>query len=167
MKTSRAVLLRLLLGVSCLRRASLPCSHSPAQLPSLTEDLLPAPPTASPLARLGRRIFRTETGYLALLFTLVGMLWAGITVQLDQERDQAGRQAALQSTDLAYGFEQGVVRIFESVDQTLLSARDEYARNPQHPDRLLPGYDCGDHLHPSPAGYKAMAEAIPLSLFAR
>ncbi len=31
--------------------------------------------------------------------------------------------------------------------------------------RLLPAYDCGDHLHPSPAGYRAMAAAVPLSLF--
>ena len=38
---------------------------------------------------------------------------------------------------------------------------------PDHPDRLLPAYDCGDHLHPSPAGYRAMGEAISLSLFAR
>ncbi|HWG20931.1 MAG TPA: SGNH/GDSL hydrolase family protein [Terracidiphilus sp.] len=44
---------------------------------------------------------------------------------------------------------------------------DAVVRDPQHPDQLLPGYDCGDHLHPSPAGYKAMGEAIPLSLFAR
>lgn len=38
-------------------------------------------------------------------------------------------------------------------------------RDPQHPDRLLPAYDCGDHLHPSPAGYKTMGNAIPLKLF--
>jgi lysophospholipase L1-like esterase len=25
--------------------------------------------------------------------------------------------------------------------------------------------DSGDHLHPSPAGYRAMADAIPLELF--
>jgi lysophospholipase L1-like esterase len=31
----------------------------------------------------------------------------------------------------------------------------------------LPAYDCGDHLHPSPAGYRAMGNAIPLELFAR
>jgi lysophospholipase L1-like esterase len=37
--------------------------------------------------------------------------------------------------------------------------------DPQHPDRLLPVFDCGDHLHPSPAGYKAMGEAVPLSFF--
>ena len=42
---------------------------------------------------------------------------------------------------------------------------DSVVRDPQHPDHLLPGYDCGDHLHPSPAGYKAMGDAIPLSLF--
>jgi lysophospholipase L1-like esterase len=44
---------------------------------------------------------------------------------------------------------------------------DAIVRDPQHPDQLLPAYDCGDHLHPSPAGYKAMGEAIPLSLFAQ
>jgi lysophospholipase L1-like esterase len=43
---------------------------------------------------------------------------------------------------------------------------DQVTRDPQHPDRLLPPYDSGDHLHPSPAGYAAMADAIPVSLFA-
>jgi lysophospholipase L1-like esterase len=44
---------------------------------------------------------------------------------------------------------------------------DAVVRDPEHPDRLLPAFDCGDHLHPSPAGYKAMGEAVPLSLFAK
>ena len=44
---------------------------------------------------------------------------------------------------------------------------DQVVRDPAHPDRLLPAYDCGDHLHPSPAGYKAMGESIPLALFTR
>ncbi len=44
---------------------------------------------------------------------------------------------------------------------------DRVVRDPQHPDRLLPDYDCGDHLHPSPAGYRAMGEAIQLNLFER
>jgi lysophospholipase L1-like esterase len=43
---------------------------------------------------------------------------------------------------------------------------DSLVRDPEHPDRLLPAYDCGDHLHPSPAGYKAMGNAISLELFA-
>jgi lysophospholipase L1-like esterase len=42
---------------------------------------------------------------------------------------------------------------------------DKAARDPAHPDRLLPAFDCGDHLHPSPSGYAAMAAAIPLSIF--
>jgi lysophospholipase L1-like esterase len=44
---------------------------------------------------------------------------------------------------------------------------DKIVADPQHPDHLLPAYDCGDHLHPSPAGYRAMGEAIPLNIFAR
>jgi lysophospholipase L1-like esterase len=43
---------------------------------------------------------------------------------------------------------------------------DEITRDPQHPERLLAAYDSGDHLHPSPTGYAAMAKALPLSLFA-
>ena len=41
---------------------------------------------------------------------------------------------------------------------------DKLTRDPAHPDRLLPAYDSGDGLHPGPAGYKAMGEAIPLHL---
>jgi len=42
---------------------------------------------------------------------------------------------------------------------------DAMVRDSQRPDRLLAAYDCGDHLHPSPAGYRAMANGIPLALF--
>jgi len=41
---------------------------------------------------------------------------------------------------------------------------DRAMRDPEHPDQLLPAFDSGDHLHPSPAGYAAMAEAVPLSI---
>jgi lysophospholipase L1-like esterase len=44
---------------------------------------------------------------------------------------------------------------------------DAVVRDPAHPDQLLPAYDCGDHLHPSPAGYRAIANSIPLTLFAQ
>jgi len=44
---------------------------------------------------------------------------------------------------------------------------DRVMRDPEHPERLRSAYDSGDHLHPSPAGYRAMAESIPLSFFAR
>jgi len=42
---------------------------------------------------------------------------------------------------------------------------DAVVRDPLHQDRLLPADDCGDHLHPSPAGYKAMGESVLLRLF--
>jgi len=42
---------------------------------------------------------------------------------------------------------------------------DKAVRDPNHPDRMLPAYDSGDHLHPNDAGYNAMAAAIDLSLF--
>jgi len=42
---------------------------------------------------------------------------------------------------------------------------DRATRDPEHPARLLPAYDSGDHLHPSDAGYKAMGEAVDIGLF--
>jgi len=44
---------------------------------------------------------------------------------------------------------------------------DKATRDPQDPNRFNPAYDSGDHLHPGDAGYKAMADAIDLTLFAR
>lgn len=43
---------------------------------------------------------------------------------------------------------------------------DKVTRDPDRPDRLLPAFDSGDHLHPSPAGFAAMADAVPLVFFA-
>jgi lysophospholipase L1-like esterase len=42
---------------------------------------------------------------------------------------------------------------------------DKAARDPADPKKLLEKYDSCDYLHPSDAGYKAMADAIDLSLF--
>ena len=41
---------------------------------------------------------------------------------------------------------------------------DRATRDPANPLRLLPAYDSGDHLHPSDAGYAAMANAVSLRL---
>jgi lysophospholipase L1-like esterase len=38
-------------------------------------------------------------------------------------------------------------------------------RDPNHPTAMLPVWDCGDHLHPSDAGYLHMGDCIDLSLF--
>lgn len=43
---------------------------------------------------------------------------------------------------------------------------DAVTRDPEHPARLAPAVDGGDHLHPSAAGYQIMADAIDLRMFA-
>jgi len=40
-------------------------------------------------------------------------------------------------------------------------------RDPSHPTRMLPKYDCGDHLHPNDLGYQVMGDSIDLSLLER
>jgi lysophospholipase L1-like esterase len=42
---------------------------------------------------------------------------------------------------------------------------DAGVRDPERPARMLPIYDCGDHLHPSDLGYNKMGDIIDLSLF--
>ena len=43
---------------------------------------------------------------------------------------------------------------------------DAAVRDPAAPDHLQAAYDSGDHLHLSPAGYRAMAGAVPLERLA-
>lgn len=42
---------------------------------------------------------------------------------------------------------------------------DKVVADPTDMTRILPAYDSGDHLHPSPRGYQAIGEAFQLSLF--
>ena len=42
---------------------------------------------------------------------------------------------------------------------------DAVLRDPAQPSRLRPEYDSGDHVHPNDLGYRALANAIDLSLF--
>jgi lysophospholipase L1-like esterase len=44
---------------------------------------------------------------------------------------------------------------------------DELMKDPSRPNYLLPAYDSGDGLHPSPAGYKAMGSAVSLKILTR
>ncbi len=44
---------------------------------------------------------------------------------------------------------------------------DAAVADPEQPRRLLPAHDSGDRLHLSPEGYRAMANAVDLSLFER
>lgn len=42
---------------------------------------------------------------------------------------------------------------------------ERVVRDPSRPDRILPAFDSGDHLHPNDAGYRAMAESLDVRLF--
>jgi lysophospholipase L1-like esterase len=44
---------------------------------------------------------------------------------------------------------------------------DQLMRDPAQPNAILPAYDSGDGLHPSPVGYKAMADFVSLKLLER
>ncbi|MFF4410589.1 SGNH/GDSL hydrolase family protein [Streptomyces sp. NPDC001262] len=65
-------------------------------------------------------------------------------VGAEQERVRQGVNAAVR----AGGVFDGVVDF------------DVVLRDPANPQRLLAAYDCGDHLHPNDAGYRAMAGAV-------
>ena len=38
-------------------------------------------------------------------------------------------------------------------------------RDPADPDLMAMGFNCGDGIHPSPAGYYAMGRAVDFSVF--
>lgn len=42
---------------------------------------------------------------------------------------------------------------------------DAVTQDPENPKQIRPAYNIRDHLHPNDAGYKAMADAVNLSLF--
>ena len=42
---------------------------------------------------------------------------------------------------------------------------DKAIHDPAAPEKMLPAYDSGDHLHPNSAGYKVMAQAVDLKWF--
>lgn len=44
---------------------------------------------------------------------------------------------------------------------------DKLIADPKSPDKLAPEFDSGDHLHPSPKGYEAMADGVFLALFSK
>jgi lysophospholipase L1-like esterase len=73
--------------------------------------------------------------------------------------------------DARYGAQAETAR--KAVNQWIRTSRafdgvidfDAMVRDPEHPARIRPDFDSGDHVHPNDAGYRAMAEAIDLRLF--
>lgn len=80
-------------------------------------------------------------------------------------------EGALQGTPFEGHFSPQKERIRQTVNQWIRSAGafdavvdlDAVLRDPQHPARLRPVYDSGDHLHPGDAGYRAIANAFDLT----
>ncbi|MGW0811200.1 SGNH/GDSL hydrolase family protein [Nonomuraea sp. NPDC002799] len=69
----------------------------------------------------------------------------------DQGHREAGRQAVNDWIRTGGGFD-AVIDF------------DRAVRDPGDPVRLLPAYDVGDRLHLNPAGYQALADAVPAGL---
>jgi len=44
---------------------------------------------------------------------------------------------------------------------------DAATRNPSEPSTYLPAYNSGDNVHPNDAGYQAIANAFPISIFSQ
>jgi lysophospholipase L1-like esterase len=44
---------------------------------------------------------------------------------------------------------------------------DKVVRQPANPNLLVPAFNCGDGIHPSPAGYYLMGKSVKLDLFER
>ena len=69
------------------------------------------------------------------------------------------------------GYQKRVEAVRQQVNQLIRAGRvfdavadfDQALRDPYNPHRLRPQYDSGDHLHPSDAGYRTMAEAFDVS----
>ncbi len=40
-------------------------------------------------------------------------------------------------------------------------------RDPAKPDLMIPSYNCGDNIHPSPIGYFQMGKSVDLGIFGR
>jgi lysophospholipase L1-like esterase len=78
-----------------------------------------------------------------------GILPGGVHVY--SEKGEATRQAVNQWIRTGGAFD-GVIDF------------DAAVRDPAHPTRLRQDYQSGDYVHPNDAGYKAMADAIDLSL---
>jgi lysophospholipase L1-like esterase len=83
-------------------------------------------------------------------------------------------QHCLPGTPLEGCYTEDKERIRQAINRWLREAAkadgiidfDAALRDPQRAARLLPKYDSGDHIHPSDAGYRQMANCIDLALLA-
>ena len=105
----------------------------------------------------------------ATVFALAGYdsddvleLWA-LPKQQALER-LAGRHPDAEGPALARRFYDNVRSLYGGAFDAVIDFEAALG-DPEHPTRMLPVYDCGDHLHPSDAGYLRMGDIIDLALF--
>ena len=77
----------------------------------------------------------------------VALLWAGIYQFLSIDKERAEQRAVHDTANLARAFEEHIVRSIQAADQTLLSLRESYMRDPAHFD--LPAWSRNIQLLPS------------------
>lgn len=83
-------------------------------------------------------------------------------------------EGALEGTPYARHYNEDKEKLRQALNQWIRVAPgfdavvdfDAVLRDPDHPRRLRPVYDSGDHLHPGDRGYEAMAEAAGAALSA-
>ncbi|MEV5137792.1 SGNH/GDSL hydrolase family protein [Streptomyces syringium] len=153
---------RVLLGSS----ATVP-ANNPSALDRFERDVL---------TRTGARVVVMELGVNDILRLPQQTDPSRITAGLRKlvERAHARGLRVVGATLMPFGGHRGGKPVQESVRQAVneqirsgqvfddVVDLDAALRDPADPERLLPLYDSGDHLHPSDAGYRAMADAVDL-----
>ncbi|WP_431044206.1 SGNH/GDSL hydrolase family protein [Streptomyces sp. P1-3] len=150
----------------------------------LTDGTRFPPNNPSGLSRFERDVLR-RTGVKAVVIELgvndilrnphetdAEQIVAGLR-RLTQQAHQSGLRvigATLTPFHGHRGFTPALNAVRERVNQQIRAGKvfdavvdfDGALRDPAAPQRLRPKYDSGDHLHPSDAGYRAMAQALDL-----
>jgi lysophospholipase L1-like esterase len=145
----------------------------------------------SALARLDRDVLAQEgVRYLVVLEGINDIGWPHMSAKYASEAVSVAEMIAALQQIAARAHERGIF-VFggtltpfggafyqtpdgEAVNQWIRTSSafdavidfDKITRDPANPDRFLPTYDSGDHLHPNDAGYQAMGGAVAQALAA-
>ncbi|MGK5637704.1 GDSL-type esterase/lipase family protein [Streptomyces sp. URMC 126] len=111
---------------------------------------LPLPTAADLVAGYTELARRSHEAGLRVIAHTIGPYGGTVYEGYDSEDGQAVRREVndwIRATD-----------VFDAVTDVAAAVAD-----PDHPERILPAYDCGDHLHLNDEGARAMAAAVDLA----